>query len=218
MDVRICFFGDSITNGYGNPQFRGWPSYLCELIRTPEIDVTPYNLGIRGDTSAMVRNRWANEAKSRMPPHKAAKMILVFSYGINDSARLDGEYRIEPEQTIKNTQLILTAAKEWLPTIFVGPTPINESKAIPQFFPGKKLEIFNKNIADLDSQLVQLCTNMKIPYIQLFKNLSIDTSWKRSFRDEDAIHPTSAGQLAIASLVRTASPLRNIIYSLETLN
>ena len=218
MDVRICFFGDSIINGYGNPQFRGWPSYLCELTSTPEINVTAYNLGIRGDTSAMVQSRWTNEARPRIPPHKTTKMILVFSFGINDSAHLDGVCRIEPDQTLKNTQMILTEAKEWLPTIFVGPTPINESKTIPQFFPEKQLEIFNKNIADLDIQLAELCANMEVPYIQVFNNLNADTSWKESFPDEDGIHPASAGQLAIATLVSTARPWRKIIYSLNKLN
>jgi len=28
MALRICFIGDSITNGYGDPEYSGWPAYL----------------------------------------------------------------------------------------------------------------------------------------------------------------------------------------------
>ena len=67
MALRICFIGDSITNGYGDPEYRGWPSLLSASARQGGADITAYNLGVRGDTSSMVRERWRAEAEARLP-------------------------------------------------------------------------------------------------------------------------------------------------------
>ncbi len=53
MALRICFIGDSITNGYGDPEYRGWPAFLSAAARRGGSDITAYNLGVRGDTSGI---------------------------------------------------------------------------------------------------------------------------------------------------------------------
>ena len=46
MALRICFIGDSITNGYGDPEYSGWPAYLSAAARHGGTDITAYNLGV----------------------------------------------------------------------------------------------------------------------------------------------------------------------------
>jgi|GEM_PF-5373160 lysophospholipase L1-like esterase len=160
MALRICFIGDSITNGYGDPEYRGWPSYLSSQALRVGCDITAYNLGVRSDTSSLILGRWRNEAAARLPAEMPA--ALVFAFGINDCACIDGVRRVEPTQTMANTEAILGAATTWLPTIFVGPTPIDGARTTPQFLPGKTLEISNDLIADMNARLQALCGGPEI--------------------------------------------------------
>lgn len=59
--LRICFGGNSITNGTGDDEYLGWPGRLCAAERARSHDFSHYNLGIRGDTSEMIEARWRDE-------------------------------------------------------------------------------------------------------------------------------------------------------------
>jgi hypothetical protein len=50
--MRICFVGDSLVNGTGDPVGLGWVGRACAAARRRGHEVTCYNLGIRRDTSA----------------------------------------------------------------------------------------------------------------------------------------------------------------------
>jgi acyl-CoA thioesterase-1 len=57
--MRICFFGDSFVNGTGDDDALGWVGRAVASARHAGRDVTAYNLGVRGDTSADVAARCA---------------------------------------------------------------------------------------------------------------------------------------------------------------
>lgn len=59
-DIRICFFGDSFTAGTGDPDYLGWSGRVCRAAQHPSL--THYNLGIRGNTSLQIEERWQAEA------------------------------------------------------------------------------------------------------------------------------------------------------------
>jgi len=57
-DVGLCFVGASVTAGYGDPKGLGWVGRVVSRTQHPDLDLTAYNLGVRGDTSAGVMGRW----------------------------------------------------------------------------------------------------------------------------------------------------------------
>ena len=69
--IRVCFFGDSFVNGTGDDACLGWVGRACAAGRRNGMDLTCYNLGIRGDTSADVLRRWEHEARARLAPGDA---------------------------------------------------------------------------------------------------------------------------------------------------
>jgi acyl-CoA thioesterase-1 len=81
--MRICFFGESFVNGYGDPDGFGWVGRLCNGAREAGHDLTVYNCGIRGATSDVIHATWLREAEPRLSPVPDA--AIVFSYGLNDS-------------------------------------------------------------------------------------------------------------------------------------
>ena len=209
MALRICFIGDSITNGYGDPEYCGWPAYLCAAARRGGADITAYNLGVRSDTSSMVRARWRDEAAARLPAEMPG--ALVFAFGINDCAHIDGVRRVEPADSMANAEAILGAAKAWLPTIFVGPTPIDGARTTPQFLPGKTLEIRNDLIADMNARLEALCGNLAVPYIDVMTPLGRAEAWQTAMAAGDGVHPTGEGYAMVAGQIGSSAAWRGLI-------
>ncbi|GMA18521.1 hypothetical protein GCM10025862_05420 [Arsenicicoccus piscis] len=84
-DVGLVFIGDSLVAGYGDPKGLGWVSRVVARTQHPDLDLTSYNLGIRGDSSADVLARWRTEC----PPRWAARTErrLVIGVGAGDVQR-----------------------------------------------------------------------------------------------------------------------------------
>src|SRR5438046_2757963 len=50
-DVGMVFVGASMTAGYGDPKGLGWVGRVVARTQHPDLDLTAYNLGVRGNTS-----------------------------------------------------------------------------------------------------------------------------------------------------------------------
>ena len=66
-DVGIVFIGDGFVSGYGDPKGLGWVSRVMGRTSHPDLDVSTYNLGIRGECSADESIRRA-DARHRSHP------------------------------------------------------------------------------------------------------------------------------------------------------
>jgi hypothetical protein len=71
------FFGDSHTVGAGDPAALGWAGRVAAAAIGEGIPVTPYNLGVRGETSAEVAGRWRREALPRLPEEGEPRVVFA---------------------------------------------------------------------------------------------------------------------------------------------
>jgi lysophospholipase L1-like esterase len=200
--LRICFVGDSITAGTGDDDCLGWPGRLCAAGRGRGHDISPYNLGIRGDTSAMIAPRWRAECEARLPaPHPGA---LVFAFGINDTAReADGKLRVEHADSVAIARQILSEAKAWKPTLMIGPTPVLRDTLTLMLNPGQPREVQDARIVATSKAYAAVCAEIGVPYLDLFTPLSADARFRKSMAAGDGIHPTADGYAVMAQLVGT---------------
>ncbi len=175
--MRICFIGDSFTNGTGDPLFQGWTGRICARARVPEL--TAYNLGIRRDTSADIARRWRAEAAARLPDEFDGR--LVFSFGVNDAVQ-------EKMDTLANARAILAEAKAWKPTLMVGPAPIDDAGV-------------NARTAMLTETLDGLCAELAIPYLPVFATLAASPLWMTEVASQDGAHPGADGYDLLADLI-----------------
>jgi lysophospholipase L1-like esterase len=200
--LRICFVGDSITAGTGDDECLGWPGRLSSAGRRRGHDISPYNLGIRGDTSAMIAPRWRAECEARLPAaHPGA---LVFAFGINDIAReADGRLRVEPGDSVAIARRILSEAKPWKPTLMIGPTPILRETLTLSLNPGQPRELQDARLAATTQAYAAMCAEIGVPFLDLFTPLSADTRFRAAMAAGDGIHPTAEGYAVMAQFIDT---------------
>ena len=197
--LRICFVGDSITNGTGDDECLGWPGRLCAAERRGRHDLTHYNLGIRAETSEQIAVRWRAECGPRLPdPYPAA---LVFSFGVNDMAEENGALRVTKDRSLEVARQMLGEARDWLPVLWIGPAPINDAKQPFVPGPGRSYNFSTERLIDLSAAYQALAEDMEIPYLELMQPLARDDQWAGAAIAGDGVHPTGPGYAAVARLI-----------------
>ncbi len=201
--LRIGFIGDSIVNGTGDATMLGWTGRVCATAASAGHHITHYDLGVRGDTSTLIRERWRAEAVRRLP--EACRAALVFSFGINDCVHLDGGRRVALDASLANARAILAEAKAWRPTLFVGPTPIDPRERAAQFYPGVALALDLRDIGTLNRTLLDAVSDVGVPALDLFTPLCASDGWAAAIARGDGVHPPAEGYALMADLI-TAWP------------
>jgi acyl-CoA thioesterase I len=186
--MKICFFGDSFTNGTGDDDCLGWVGRVCASQRKAGADLTFYNLGIRGNSSADILGRWQQEAHARLDGAENGR--LVFSFGSNDCAKGDdGRARLPQSDRLKNARAILVAAPKLWPTLFVGPLPIADDPTA------------NKRLSDLSRQIGVFARAHQVPYLNVFTAMHESAVWNNDCVMGDGVHPGAAGYQLVADRV-----------------
>jgi acyl-CoA thioesterase I len=186
-DLRVMFVGDSTVAGVGDPAGQGWVGRALAGAFAAGMPLTAYNLGVRRDTSADVLARWQAEVGARLAP--GADCRVVFSFGTNDATVEHGARRVPEEQSLANLALAIDgAAALGLPTLIVGPAPVEEPE-------------HRDRIVALSGAFARLAAERGVPYLEVVHALSEDPTWAREAREGDGAHPASGGYSLLAELV-----------------
>ena len=210
--TQILIFGDSITYGAWDKE-GGWVQRLRRFLdeknlTSPDFYFVVYNLGISGDTSEDLLERFEFETKQRLKEHK--ETIVAFAIGINDSqfVHSEGDHRVPIEKFKNNLQeLIKLAQKFSLKIIFVGLTPVDEKKTTPipwdsdKFYKNEYIEKYNQVIK-------KVCEENKIYFIEIFEKFKA-TGYQELL--EDGLHPNSKGHKRIFEIVKDFLIKNNLI-------
>jgi acyl-CoA thioesterase I len=191
--MRICFIGDSLVNGTGDPTLLGWVGRVCAAARRRGQDITCYNLGIRGDTSTEIAGRWQEESERRLPAGVDGR--LIFSFGANDCIGRDGAPRVPSAQALANARGVLEGARQRHPTLMLGPPPVALAET-------------DARIAALSRELAKLAAALSVPYLDLYAPLAAMPLWRLEITIGDGAHPGAAGYALIADLVEGWAPWR----------
>mgnify|MGYP006426280785 CR=1 FL=1 len=197
--LRTCFIGDSITNGTGDGTMLGWPGHLCAAEVRAGHDLTYYDLGIRGDTSADLLPRWQAEVTARLPA--VLNCAIVFNFGLNDATEQQDGIRVHLGDSIKNARAMLSAAKAMHPTLWVGPTPIDDARQPVTGATGARFDLRNERVKEYSAAYRELAVDLAVPYLDLFTPLVEDDAFMASVTSGDALHPTRKGYEIIAGRV-----------------
>ncbi len=200
MSFRVCFVGDSYVNGTGDPEALGWRGRVCRAAWDAGRLVTHYDLGVRGDTSAMIAARWRAECEARLPADVDGR--LVFSFGLNDTADVSGAgLRVPHDRSVANARAIVAEARGWLPTLWVGPPAANEAMSPMTPTPGLTVSFAQSRIDALNAAYAEVAAELGVPYLDLSTPLRGDPRYVASQSAGDGLHPSADGYRMIADLV-----------------
>jgi lysophospholipase L1-like esterase len=196
--LKLVVLGDSLIYGFGDPEGGGWVERLRRQWMHPE---SPghvlYNLGVRGDGVKQVQGRVEQEFRNRGELKNRVPDAIIFSVGVNDSARLgrpNGKNYTDFEIFTPELANLLDQAQRLCPVFFVGMVPVNEA-SMPF------LDCFYYNHADQYryKEATRLaCQKRQIPYLDIFDSwMSRGNDWCNQHLCKDGLHPNVAGYQAL---------------------
>lgn len=183
-DRRVLFFGDSFVAGIGDPHALGWVGRVAAACGPMSV----YNLGVRGETSTQVGQRWQGEAWPRLRAEAAC--AVVFSVGANDAAgELPGEpSRMTVEQSCGALAEMLDSARMMeLPAFVLGPPPLGEPA-------------WDGRVRELTEAFAQLCAARGVPFVPVAEPLLASRTWVAEAAAGDGAHPGAGGYDELAAL------------------
>jgi acyl-CoA thioesterase-1 len=184
--MRICFIGDSFVSGAYDDDCIGWVGRIAAAARKRGHDLSPYNLGIRGETSVQIGRRWRAEAEPRQSPQQQGR--LVFEFGVNDAREVAGKRQLEAAQSLEAAREMLAAAGKWKPTLMIGPPPGGD-------------EARNVRVKELSVGFGKICRELALPYFDSFMALSASPTFVANTRSVDGTHPSAGGYAEWARLI-----------------
>jgi acyl-CoA thioesterase-1 len=182
-DVAVVFLGASLVVGVGDPKGQGWVTRVVGRTQHPDIQLTAYNLGLRGDTSADVLARWQSEVPLRWRGRSERR--LVISVGGNDVA--SGVSLARHRLNLAN--VLDDAASNGVATFVVSPPPSDDNAV-------------NDKLAVLVEAQADVCARRSVPFVDCYSPLLGHDQWQSDLAASGVPHhPGQAGYGLIAWLV-----------------
>jgi len=201
--MRILIFGDSIAYGAWDKE-GGWVQRLRKFLDEKNLTDSDfyclvYNLGVSGNTINDLIERFEFETKQRLK--ESEETIIIFAIGINDSYFVHSENnnRVPINKFKENIQKLIKSAKKFSSKIiFVGLTPVDETKTTPIPWDADK-SYKNEYIEKYNKVIKKVCEENEILFIEIFED------WmKLNYKNllEDGLHPNSEGHKKIFESVK----------------
>ena len=199
--MQILAYGDSIT--HGSHVSMGWAdqlrSHLFDAFYENDPDGYPrmYNLGIPGETTMGLVQRFESETKARVRA-KYGSMIFLISYGTNDAATLEAssEHVISIEHYESNLREVLEKARSLTNRVaLLASPPVIEGKPNPN-----SKNRLNGDIEEYNNLLVRLADEYGTELLDLYGEFNKQGSVK--LFTEDGVHPNDLGHTVIFDIVK----------------
>lgn len=200
MFIHLIIFGDSVVLGSWDQKCGGWVNRLKTHLHGNDFRIktnddfivySTYNLGIGGNTTSDLIERFDNEIKQRVAENfkRSQHDIVIIVVGANDCSyrRSEDNIRVKPDDFKKNLNSLLNKAHKYTKKVlFIGITKVDESKSSPIFW-NKTTHYINKNIQQYNKILKNFCKNNNTLFIDMFDILDVKEDLL------DGLHPNSQG-------------------------
>ncbi len=196
----ICVFGASTTWGAWDPEKGGWVNRLRLFVEAKNKDIDVYNLGVSGDNTYDLLERFDTEAKARRPD------LIIFSIGDNDTITdSKGNYKISLEQYGENIKKLINKSRSFTEKqVFVGVKKlVDESKTTPVSW-DDEVYYRNSDIEMYNSKLKQVCAEEGVFFMEALNLMNSEDI-------EDGLHPNSQGHEKIFQSVKDFLVKNNLL-------
>jgi len=195
--MKICIFGDSITEGYYDNEQGGWVKRLSLKFDNHKI----YNLGVSGDTTEELLKRFDADIANKNPE------LIIFAIGVNDSIFIPKEKRnfVDFDKFKENIKQLVDRARKFTENIvFIGLSPVDENKVTPMPWE-PELHYLNKDVEKYDKAIREICRVMNLKFINISEEMK-----KLNYKEllTDGVHPNSSGHKWIAEKIASELDFR----------
>jgi len=195
----IFIFGDSITQGYWDAD-GGWADKIRARVMKRDIDEDfryyhgVHNLGIDGNVTRQVIDRFDNEVDARL--WRNSEYGFIFAIGTNDTAHRND---ITPEANSANysqqIKKLYTKASQYSSNIaFVNLLPVDESLTNPLPISSTGKCFTNDHIEFFNDKLNSTCKELNVEIIDA-RSKYLKTDYTSLFKD--GLHPNHQGHSLI---------------------
>lgn len=182
-DIAVVFIGDSFVAGVGDEKALGWTGRVLARTDLGDSVVASYNLGLRGETSGGVAERWQTEGTLRF--RDAAERRLVVQVGHADIAAGTSIAR----HRLNLANILDEASSQGVATFVVGPPPAADPT-------------INEALRQLVDAQRDVCDRRGVTFVDTFTPLVGHDQWESDVAaSADGVHPGQAGYGLIAWLV-----------------
>jgi lysophospholipase L1-like esterase len=198
----IFIYGDSITQGAWDTA-GGWANRIKTYFINDAINKNfkgysqAINLGVDGDTTKKLLNRFNNETRARIWPNQ--ENAFVFAIGINDTMVTNNKNKSTPMNYALELESLLEQASQYANKIaFVNSTPVDEPSANVVINPANHECFYNSRTDEFNNVLQKFCEQNSLPLID------VNSEFKAKDYKEllaDGVHPNSDGHEIIYNAV-----------------
>lgn len=179
-DIRVCFLGDSFTLGTGDLTGLGWPGRVYAGEHGRGVNLTVYNLGVRGQTGAQIAERAAGEVSARIS-ERGDRHAVVICFGAND---------LYLGRSLDESVLALKGMLQWIrnegfAAFVLAAPPLAEAALQP---------VQNA----LNSALAQVSADFAVPFLDLPAAVDDWSAWRAEALAGDGVHPGAVGYACVA--------------------
>lgn len=206
----FCVFGASSTYGAWDIEGSGWVSRLRGYLDKKNAQDLVYNLGVSGNTTTDLLNRFGLECKSRIAEAIQYKepFVIIISIGDNDTYLVNKKPKVTKAKFESNINAIIKLAKNYTNKVFfLDMKPVDESKTDPVSW-NESISYKNSLIEDYNSSLLRICKRNKVEVIKIHDKL------KKMDYDKvlyDGLHQNSTGHKMIYQIVKEFLIKKDII-------
>ena len=198
--INCLCFGDSITYGEYDGVSGGWTEILKRYFHFRFInenieELNVFNLGIGGETTNGLVNRFSIEADARTSPDQN---LIFFAYGANDVAMKEGKRMTDVIKLRANLQEVVEKAKKITPYLYIiSILPV--ASAIDGITVPSGKQRSNQIIEEYNQSLQEFAAQHEIVFIDLYHSFSAE---KDILLSVDGVHPNDKGYQFIAEHIK----------------
>lgn len=198
--INCLCFGDSITYGEYDGVSGGWTDILKRYFHSRFInenieELNVFNLGIGGETTNGLVNRFSTEADARTSPDQN---LIFFAYGANDVAMKEGKRITDVIKLRANLQEVVEKAKKITPYLYIiSILPV--ASAIDGITVPSGKQRSNQIIEEYNQSLQEFAAQHEIVFIDLYHSFFAE---KDILLSGDGVHPNDKGYQFIAEHIK----------------
>lgn len=186
--TRIVVLGDSISYGAFDHIKGGWVNRLREVMPMHKFEL--YNCSVSGAKIKHLIHRAEIELVHRRPD------IVVYSIGINDAqdCGMGKVMHVALANFKHGLEILLNIANKFTnKVVFVGLTPVDESKTLPCEWNVRKFYA-EDTVRQYNMTLKSFCNRNAVAFVDVFDKI-------HKFDLADGLHLTSRGHITVADEV-----------------